>query len=139
MRATLEGDLARMRDEIDDIEAGSRPTCCATPATAPATTRPTPARKTFEREHEMSLADNSRELLTQTERALERIDDGTYGICESCGNPIGKARLQAFPRGDPVRVLQAARGASLTRRREPPAGRADFGGAGIRAGARVTA
>jgi len=54
--------------------------------------------KTFEREHEMSLANNSREMLQQAERALRRIADGSYGICESCGNPIGKARLQAFPR-----------------------------------------
>ena len=54
--------------------------------------------KTFEREHEMSLAANSRDLLSQVERALQRLDDHTYGICESCGNPIGKGRLQAFPR-----------------------------------------
>jgi RNA polymerase-binding protein DksA len=54
--------------------------------------------KTFEREHEMSLAANSRDLLSQVERALQRLDNGTYGMCENCGNPIGKARLQAFPR-----------------------------------------
>jgi RNA polymerase-binding protein DksA len=54
--------------------------------------------KTFEREHEMSLAANSRDLLSQVERALQRLDDGSYPVCESCGNPIGKARLQAFPR-----------------------------------------
>jgi RNA polymerase-binding protein DksA len=54
--------------------------------------------KTFEREHEMSLANNARELLLQNERALARLHDGTYGICEHCGNPIGKLRLQAFPR-----------------------------------------
>ena len=30
--------------------------------------------------------------------ALERLETGTYGNCESCGQPIGKARLQAFPR-----------------------------------------
>jgi RNA polymerase-binding protein DksA len=53
---------------------------------------------TFERDHEMSLANNAREMLMQTERALARIDDGTYGICESCGQPIGKMRLMAFPR-----------------------------------------
>ena len=46
----------------------------------------------------MSLADNSRDMLVQIERALQRLDDGTYGVCECCGNPIGKARLQAFPR-----------------------------------------
>jgi DnaK suppressor protein len=54
--------------------------------------------KTFEREHEMSLAANSRDLLAQVERALARLDNNTYGICENCGNPIGKGRLQAFPR-----------------------------------------
>ena len=46
----------------------------------------------------MSLAANSRDLLSQVERAHGRLDNGTYGICENCGNPIGKARLQAFPR-----------------------------------------
>lgn len=54
--------------------------------------------KTYEREHELALTYNARELLAQNERALGRIDAGTYGVCESCGNPIGKARLQAFPR-----------------------------------------
>ncbi|GAB2836389.1 TraR/DksA family transcriptional regulator [Streptomyces daliensis] len=54
--------------------------------------------KNITREHEMSLAANAREMLYQTERALERLDAGTYGLCENCGNPIGKARMQAFPR-----------------------------------------
>jgi RNA polymerase-binding transcription factor DksA len=53
---------------------------------------------TFEREQEISLANNSREMLDQSEHALERIALGTYGICESCANPVGKLRLQAFPR-----------------------------------------
>ena len=54
--------------------------------------------KLFEREHELALSNNTRELLEQTEHALDRIEAGTYGVCESCGKPIGKARLQAFPR-----------------------------------------
>ncbi|MCQ4081508.1 TraR/DksA C4-type zinc finger protein [Streptomyces sp. RB6PN25] len=54
--------------------------------------------KNISREHEMSLANNAREMLRQTEHALERLDVGTYGLCESCGKPIGKARMQAFPR-----------------------------------------
>jgi len=54
--------------------------------------------KTFEREHEMSLVINARDMVLQTERALERIDNKTYGNCEECGSPIGKARLQVFPR-----------------------------------------
>jgi RNA polymerase-binding protein DksA len=53
---------------------------------------------TFERDQEMSLAKNAREMLAQTERALLRIEDGSYGRCESCGQPIGKMRVMAFPR-----------------------------------------
>ncbi|MBI3685743.1 MAG: TraR/DksA C4-type zinc finger protein [Actinobacteria bacterium] len=53
--------------------------------------------KTLEREQELSIAHNRLDLLTQIERAIERIDGGTYGICEGCGKAIAKARLQAFP------------------------------------------
>ncbi|MFB7636739.1 TraR/DksA family transcriptional regulator [Streptomyces sp. NPDC056149] len=54
--------------------------------------------KNITREHELALASNAREMLHQTERALGRLDAGTYGLCENCGQPIGKARMQAFPR-----------------------------------------
>jgi DnaK suppressor protein len=53
---------------------------------------------TFERDHEISLANNARNMLAQTERALERIEDGSYAVCEGCGQPIGKMRVMAFPR-----------------------------------------
>lgn len=52
----------------------------------------------LDRDSEMSLAANQRELLRQTEKALGRLDNGTYGACELCGEPIGKMRLMAFPR-----------------------------------------
>ncbi|MFI9053187.1 TraR/DksA C4-type zinc finger protein [Streptomyces anulatus] len=54
--------------------------------------------KNITREHELSLAANAQEMLEQTERALARLEAGTYGLCEVCGKPIGKARMQAFPR-----------------------------------------
>jgi RNA polymerase-binding protein DksA len=54
--------------------------------------------KTAEREHEMSVAANARAGLVQAEHALEQLEAGTYGVCENCGNPIGKLRLQARPR-----------------------------------------
>jgi len=53
--------------------------------------------KASEREHELALSQNAQDLLDQGERAFDRIDAGTYGVCESCGQPIGKARLLAFP------------------------------------------
>ena len=56
--------------------------------------------KAFEREHALALTQNALDLLDQGERALARIDAGAYGACESCGQPIGKARLLAFPRAN---------------------------------------
>lgn len=52
----------------------------------------------FERDQEMSLAHNARELLDQSRLALQLFDEGQYGLCEICDQPIGKARLQVFPR-----------------------------------------
>jgi len=52
----------------------------------------------FERDHELTVLNSERDKLAQIDRALGRIDDGSYGVCESCGNPIGKMRLMAFPR-----------------------------------------
>ena len=48
--------------------------------------------KAYEREHSLALTRNAQDLLEQGNRALERIDAGTYGVCESCGQPAPKAR-----------------------------------------------
>ena len=53
--------------------------------------------KTFEREQEISLANNLLERITQVERAIERVGEGHYGWCEKCGNAIPVERLAAFP------------------------------------------
>jgi DnaK suppressor protein len=52
----------------------------------------------LEREQELTLVNNLRDLLAQTSHALQRIRHGSYATCEISGAPIGKARLQAFPR-----------------------------------------
>lgn len=52
----------------------------------------------FERDAEMSLVNNASEMLEQSRLALRHIDQGIYGSCDNCGNPIGKGRLLAFPR-----------------------------------------
>lgn len=54
--------------------------------------------KNINRESELALASNARDSLAQTERALARLEGTAFGRCESCGQPVGKARLQAFPR-----------------------------------------
>ncbi len=52
---------------------------------------------TFERERDLSIENNVRDLMGKIDRALARMDDGTYGLCSRCGKPIEKARLKALP------------------------------------------
>lgn len=51
----------------------------------------------FEMEMEASVQANAVELLAKVNRALAKMDDGTYGICEVSGDPIPVARLEALP------------------------------------------
>ena len=52
---------------------------------------------TFERERDLSIENNVRDLLGKIDRALTRMDEGRYGICSRCGKTIEKARLKALP------------------------------------------
>jgi DnaK suppressor protein len=52
---------------------------------------------TFERERDLSIENNVRDLMGKIDRALARMDDGVYGACSRCGRPIEKARLKALP------------------------------------------
>ncbi|HVV29939.1 MAG TPA: TraR/DksA C4-type zinc finger protein [Mycobacteriales bacterium] len=96
LRETLESEADDLRAEIDEASAAyDRSLQEGDPGTGDEADA---GSATFEREHDLSLAANSRDLLAQVERALERLDAGTYGYCEVCGNPIGKERLKAFPK-----------------------------------------
>jgi RNA polymerase-binding protein DksA len=97
VRKELEEQARDLRGEIDDAEE-VQATLKRDASSEGSGDEADAGTKTFEREHEMSLANNSRDLLLQVERALARLDAGTYGRCENCGDPIPKARLQAFPR-----------------------------------------
>ncbi|HEY6276192.1 MAG TPA: TraR/DksA C4-type zinc finger protein [Streptosporangiaceae bacterium] len=97
VRAELQAELAGLRIDIDQAESEIAERLGDAVGSAGDDTADAGA-KTFQREYELALTQNARDLLDLTERALARIDDGTYGICESCGQPIGKARLLAFPR-----------------------------------------
>jgi DnaK suppressor protein len=52
---------------------------------------------TFEREKDLSLTNNIRDLTEKIDHAIELMDRGTYGLCERCGKPIEKARIKALP------------------------------------------
>ena len=52
---------------------------------------------TFERERDLSLVNNLRDLMERIDKALAKIAEGTYGLCDRCGKPIEKARIKALP------------------------------------------
>jgi DnaK suppressor protein len=52
---------------------------------------------TFERERDLSLVNNVRDLTERIDKALAKLDEGTYGLCDRCGKPIEKVRLKALP------------------------------------------
>ena len=50
-----------------------------------------------DRNFELRIRDRERKLILKMREAIQRIDDGTFGICESCGGPISEKRLMARP------------------------------------------
>jgi RNA polymerase-binding transcription factor DksA len=97
MRAELMKELTRLKSELVDVE-GEMEDLIAAAGVGAGDDQADAGTKTFEREHEMSLVYNARDMVLQTERAIERIETKTYGRCEECSQAIGKERLQVFPR-----------------------------------------
>jgi DnaK suppressor protein len=50
-----------------------------------------------DRNFELRIRDRERKHIVKMQEAIKRIDDGTYGVCESCGGPISEKRLLARP------------------------------------------
>lgn len=88
-RAQLEAEIAELQpvrnqgQTTTDVEFDTDPSDAGT--------------TTFERERAIQLAGSMRDLAEKLDRALEKTQDGTYGICESCGRNIDAARLKALP------------------------------------------
>jgi RNA polymerase-binding protein DksA len=97
VRSALQSERIRLLEEIDSAEAGLADLIRDSGEGA-GDDQADAGSKTFEREHEMSLANNARDMLLQVDHALGRLADGSYGVCEGCGRAVGKYRLQAFPR-----------------------------------------
>ncbi|SFB70258.1 transcriptional regulator, TraR/DksA family [Nocardioides terrae] len=83
--------LASLRDDFDAVVAASRDT------NADDEHDPEGATIAFERSQVDSLLRQGRRHLEEVDAALERVEAGTYGICETCGGPIGEGRLDARP------------------------------------------
>ncbi len=83
--------LTDLSDDFDAVVAASRDT------NADDEHDPEGATIAFERSQVQALVRQAREHLAEIAAALERVDAGTYGICEDCGRPIGEGRLEARP------------------------------------------
>lgn len=100
LRARLRGDVSSMTDAAlgaEGSEASSMPIHMAELGS-----------DNFEQEFTLSLLATEEDTLGMIEAALERIEDGTYGICVECGHVIPKTRLNAIPH-TPLCVKCAAR------------------------------
>lgn len=97
VRADLTAEVERLSEEIAMIEA-ELSGVVEDPIGADGRDEADVGGRLAEREHEVNLLEGARAGLAQNMSALERLDAGTYGTCESCGEPIGKLRLQAFQR-----------------------------------------
>lgn len=88
-RASLIAERGRLRDELGEpIESPGQMTYGSQAAAAT---------HVFEQQRDLALRDRSRAELVRVEAALRAIDDGSYGRCTSCGNPIAPERLEAIP------------------------------------------
>lgn len=89
-RAELQSELDRAMAEVNDPSRDRR-------SESAGDDQADAGSRSFEREQELALAHGIGERLEQVDHALARLEQGTYGSCERCGQPIPKARLEAFP------------------------------------------
>ena len=97
VRKQLNDDVARLTSELSEVE-GDLAGMIENSGEGAGHDQADVGSASFERDQEMVIVNNARDMLVQSQHALERIADGSYGQCEICGNPIGKNRLMAFPR-----------------------------------------
>jgi DnaK suppressor protein len=98
-RRRLEDERQRLEEVVRDIEA-EREEVRLTETSSDRSPDPNTAEGgslAFEMEKELSILENTRDILAKVQDALVRIEDGTYGICDVCGQAIPVTRLEALP------------------------------------------
>jgi RNA polymerase-binding protein DksA len=98
-RERLEGERQRVVDAIDNIHS-ENPGSIGEETEEPSfqdNHLGDVATATFDREMASTLEENSTHVLGAIDAALARIDDGTFGVCQRCGQPIAEERLEALP------------------------------------------
>ena len=96
IRARLESERARLVLELEDLKAKVEPAEVRREG-SPFGKREEEATESFELEKRLALEKRVREDLAEVEHALDKMDKGTYGLCDICGQPIAPERLEALP------------------------------------------
>ena len=96
LRARLESERARLNEELEQLQA-SGSNSEERREGSPFGKREEEATETLELEKRLVLENRTREQLTYVEHALHKFEEGTYGLCDSCGQSIDPARLEALP------------------------------------------
>ncbi len=96
LRSRLKSEQKRLMEELEQLKASVRPAEERREG-SPFGKREEEATESFELERRLTLEKSMREQLTAVEHALQKFEDGTYGLCDSCGQPIDPARLEALP------------------------------------------
>jgi DnaK suppressor protein len=96
LRSRLEGMKKRLSEELEQLKSTVRPADERREG-SPFGKREEEATESFELEKRLTLEKRIREQLAEVEHALQKFEDGTYGLCDNCGQPIDPARLEALP------------------------------------------
>lgn len=96
LRSRLESDQGQLNKELEQLIASGRPSEERREG-SPFGKREEEATESLELEKRLALEKRIREQLAEVEHALQKFQEGTYGLCDSCGQPIDPARLEALP------------------------------------------
>ena len=96
LRSRLESEQKRLIEQLEQLQASVRPAEERREG-SPFGKREEEATESLELEKRLALERQIREQLADVERALQKFEQGTYSLCESCGQPIDPARLEALP------------------------------------------
>ncbi len=96
LRSRLEQEQKRVTEELEQLKANIRPADERREG-SPFGKREEEATESFELEKRLALEKRLRDQLAGVEHALHKFDQGTYGLCDNCGQPIDLARLEALP------------------------------------------
>ena len=98
-RAVLEEERIRLRELLDehDLERENARLAETAAERSPDPSSAEGGSMAFEYEKDLSVDANTEDLLRKAEKALERLNEGSYGVCESCGTAIPVARLEVLP------------------------------------------